>query len=105
MEVYEIMYIRCLNSTSIIFPFSTKYAYKTNDKIHITVSGVPKKGANALKTLNDFRDEFIFKYEDTNKNLLFYVENQEPMDVVDYLGLEYRITDKSGCCILPNSYT
>jgi len=82
-----------------------KYAYKTSDEIHITVSGVPKKGSKALNNLNDFRDNFKFKYEDTGKNLLFYVENQEPIEIEDYLGLKYTVTDKSGCCILPNSYT
>ena len=81
-----------------------KYAYKINDKIHITVAGVPKQGASALKTLDDFRDDFIFKYEDTSKNLLMYTENQEPLIVTDYLGNTYKITDKTGCCILPNSY-
>lgn len=81
-----------------------KYAYKIDDKIHITLAGVPKKGANALKKLDDFRDNFIFRYEDTEKNLLMYVDNQESIEVEDYLGLRYNITDKSGCCILPNTY-
>ena len=81
-----------------------KYAYKNDDKIHITVAGVPKKGASALKSLDDFRDNFIFSYNDTEKNLLMYTENQESIEVEDYLGLSYNITDKSGCCVLPNSY-
>ena len=82
-----------------------KYAYKIDDKIHITVAGIPKIGAKALKDLNDFRDDFIFKYEDTEKNLLMYTEEQSPIIVKDYLGIEYEVKDKSGCCILPNSYT
>ena len=81
-----------------------KYAYKIDDKIHITVAGVPKSGAKALKKLDDFRDDFIFSYEDTNKNLVLYTEEQPPLEVVDYLGLKYLITDRSGCCILPNTY-
>ena len=33
-----------------------------------------------------------------------YSEEQSPLEVEDYLGLKYLITDKSGCCILPNTY-
>lgn len=75
------------------------------DKIKITVAGVPKKGSKGLKSLKDFKDGFIFRYEDTGKNLLFYVDNQDPHYVTDYLGNSYLVTDRSGCCILPNSYT
>ena len=82
-----------------------KYAYETNGEIHITVAGVPKKGAASLKNLDNFRDDFIFRFNDTEKNLLFYVEEQSPLNVEDYLGLTYKITDRSGCCLLPNSYT
>ena len=75
------------------------------DNIKITVAGVPKKGAKALKKLEDFKDGLIFRYEDTNKNLLFYVDNQNPFILRDYLGNELEVNDKSGCCLLPNSYT
>ena len=81
-----------------------KYAYKVEDKIKITVAGVPKKGSKALKDLNDFRDNFVFRYEDTDKNLLFYTENQPKFEFTDYLGFKTTVTDKSGCCLLPNTY-
>ena len=81
-----------------------KYAYEIDGKIHITVAGVPKSGAKALKSLDDFRDDFVFSYTDTNKNLVLYTEEQSPIEVEDYLGLKYLVTDKSGCCILPNTY-
>ena len=81
-----------------------KYAYEIDGKIYITVAGIPKRGASALKSLDDFRDDFIFNYSDTNKNLVLYTEEQSPLEVEDYLGLKYLITDKSGCCILPNTY-
>ena len=73
-------------------------------KIKITVAGVPKSGAKALKDLHDFKDDFVFEYKDTNKNLLFYVEDQQPVEVTDYLGNKYTITDKSGCCLVPTTY-
>lgn len=75
------------------------------EKIKITVAGVPKGGAKALKDLKDFKDGFIFRYKDTNKNLLFYVDNQDNYLLTDYNGEEYLVTDRSGCCLLPNSYT
>lgn len=72
--------------------------------LEITVAGVPKSGALGLKTLNDFRDNFIFEYKYTNKNLLMYCENQEKCCIIDYQGNEYIVEDKSGCCIVPTTY-
>ena len=92
------------NYEEFITQGAKKYAYKVDGKIHITVAGVPKSGAKALKSLDDFRDNFVFSYNDTNKNLVLYTEEQSPIEVEDYLGLKYLITDKSGCCILPNTY-
>lgn len=92
------------NYEEFITQGAKKYAYKIDGKIHITVAGVPKSGAKALKSLDDFRDNFIFNYKDTEKNLVLYTEEQSPIEVEDYLGLKYLITDKSGCCILPNTY-
>ena len=92
-----------------------KYAYKSDDfdkktseikeNIHITVAGVPKGGAKALKSLDDFRDDFLFTYEDAKKHLIAYNDFQEPIVFKDYLGNELYIEDKSGVCILPNTYT
>ena len=92
------------NYEEFITQGAKKYAYKIDNQIHITVAGIPKKGAKALKSLDDFRDDFVFNYEDTEKNLVMYTEEQSPVEVEDYLGLKYLITDKSGCCILPNTY-
>ena len=39
-----------------------KYAVKIDDKIKITVAGVPKSGGKALKSLNEFRDNFVFDF-------------------------------------------
>ena len=86
-----------------------KYAYKYIDKkgeekIGITVAGVPKSGAKALKNLNDFKDDFVFRYEDTNKNLLVYIDEEEEFDLTDYQGNITHVIDKSGCCLLPTTY-
>ena len=97
--------------TEFVTQGAKKYAVKEKNKktgeeeIKITVAGVPKRGAKALKDLKDFKDGFIFKFEDTNKNLLFYVDNQEEIELTDYLGNTRTVSDYSGCCLLPNSYT
>ena len=81
-----------------------KYAVEEEGEIKITVAGVPKSGAKALKRLEDFRDDFIFRFKDTNKNLIIYVDNQEPIKITDYQGNKYIVKDKSGCCLVPTTY-
>ena len=75
------------------------------DVLEITVSGVPKKGAKQLKSLEDFKDDLEFTYENTNKNVLFYCENQQPIELTDFQGNTVIVTDKSGCCLVPTTYT
>ena len=72
--------------------------------LEITVAGVPKSGALGLKSLNDFKDDFVFEFKYTNKNLLMYCENQEKNVIIDYEGNEYEVDDKSGCCLVPTTY-
>ena len=83
---------------------SKKYAYELDGKISITVAGVPKQGAKALKRLEDFKDDFVFRHEDTGKNMVIYTENQKEINLTDYLGKTCLVKDISGCCILPNTY-
>lgn len=63
-----------------------------------------KHGAIGLKSINDFKDNFVFDFKYTNKNLLMYCENQENCDIIDYKGNLYKVTDKSGCCLVPTTY-
>lgn len=72
--------------------------------LEITVAGVPKNGAKGLKNLAEFKDNFVFDFKYTNKNLLMYCENQENCNIIDYKGNSYTVTDKSGCCIVPTTY-
>ena len=84
--------------------------YNREDKdnfyeIHVTVSGVPKKGgAKCLKRIEDFRDDLIFDYENTNKKMLAYNDHQEPIEIIDYKGVKYKVTDRTGVCLLPTTY-
>lgn len=66
--------------------------------------GVPKNGALGLHNLNEFRDDFVFEFKYTNKNLVMYCENQSECTVVDYQGKSYKVTDKTGCSIVPTTY-
>ena len=82
-----------------------KYAYKLDNEIHITVAGVPKKGSTSMKSLSEFKDGLIFKYKDTNKNLSTYNDDQVPAVMEDYQGNIMIVKDRSGICLLPNTYT
>lgn len=82
-----------------------KYAYEIDGEIHVTVSGVPKAGgAKCLKSLDEFRDDFVFDFKHTNKLTLYYNDNQEAVSITDYLGNTYTVTDKSGVCMIPTTY-
>ena len=92
-----------------------KYAVKTKemdkdtgelfDVIKITVAGVPKKkGAKCLNSLEEFRDDLVFKSSITGKQTLIYLDEQQQNDLVDYQGNIYTNTDKTGCCLVPCSY-
>lgn len=72
--------------------------------LEITVAGVPKIGAKALKKLSDFKDNLVFDFKDTGKNLLMYNDNQESFMLKDYLGNKLEVTDKYGCCLVPTTY-
>ena len=72
--------------------------------LEITISGVPKYGAKAMKSLDDFRSDFVFKFEDTNKLTLIYSEEQQKIEMIDYLGNKNIVSDRSGCCLLPTTY-
>lgn len=81
-----------------------KYCVEIDGQIEITVSGVPKSGNKCLKRIEDFRDDLLFDYKYTNKQTIMYNDNQSPVDIVDYLGVKYKVYDKSGCCLLPTTY-
>lgn len=76
----------------------------TSDVIEITVAGVPKNGSKCLNNLNEFKDDLIFNHNVTNKNILMYIDNQDEFLLTDYLGNEYLVKDKTGCCVLPTTY-
>lgn len=73
--------------------------------VKITVSGVPKSGAKALKNdLNNFTDNLLFKYEDTGKNMLMYNDTQDDIIIKDFQGNIDKIIQRSGVAIVPATY-
>ena len=57
-----------------------------------------------MKSLDEFRDDLVFDFENTNKLTLFYNDNQESYTITDYLGNSCKVTDKSGICMIPTTY-
>ena len=98
-------YIKEISKEKVKKDMNIVKTYKNKcDILEITVAGVPKLGANALKSLSDFKDNFVFEYEYTQKNLLVYCEEQLPFELKDYKNVVYKVNDISGCCLLPNTY-
>lgn len=83
-----------------------KYAYrdKKYGEIHITIAGVPKQGAKALKSLEEFKDNFVFPFKYTNKNLLVYNDEMEEFELTDYKGKKKKVKDKFACVLIPTTY-
>ena len=90
--------------TKFISQGAKKYCVEQQGKLKITVAGVPKSGAKALKSIEDFKDDFEFKSSVTNKQTLIYLDEQTESTFIDYQGNEYLNTDKTGCCLIPCSY-
>lgn len=89
----------------IITQGAKKYAIKKSDgSIKITVSGVPKKGKQALKKLEDFQNDFVFEYKDTGKNIVLYNDDMKPTMLTDYQGNTELQNFKYGISILPTTY-
>lgn len=84
-----------------------KYAFihEGEKEIGITVSGVQKSGASALKNLKEFHDGFKFDYEHAGKKLLTYNDSQNPFTVTDCQGHKTVIDQRYGINLMPTEYT
>ena len=63
-----------------------------------------KVGARGLKSLKEFKDNFVFQNKYTNKNLLIYNDEMEEFEIKDYKGKKYKSKEKYGCCLVPTTY-
>ena len=69
------------------------------------MAGVPKGGSKCIKNIEDFNDGLYFPSSITKKQSIVYIDDQEEVELTDYLGITMTIKDKSGCCLIPCSYT
>lgn len=72
--------------------------------LEITVAGVPKTGSKALKNLDEFKDDFVFDFKYTNKNLLMYNDDMKNFNLKDYEGNKVEVKEKYGCALIPTTY-
>ena len=77
-----------------------KYVYTDSDGLHITIAGVSKKdGAKELKSIDNFKDGFIFK----NAGGLESLYNDNVDIVLDVGGQKIRCRDN--LCLRESTYT
>lgn len=79
---------------------SKRYAGIKEGEIVITVAGVPKCGAKCLKSLDDFKEGFVFPGVETGKKMLTYIYKDiyiddfgnECADSIDMNPCDYRLS-------------
>ena len=81
-----------------------KYCYVDDKGLHITVSGVSKKGAAALKSIKDFKKGFVWDYKHSGKLAHFYNDEQEQATIIDADGNEYENKYLHGVILQPTTY-
>lgn len=83
-----------------------RYCYQTRDgKLHTVISGVGKKGAEALKgDIEKFTDDLIFDYGSAGKLISCYNDDQTRACIVDYTGKLFISNQKHGVALQPTTY-
>ena len=85
-----------------------KYCYRSAEdgELHITVSGVSKKGVSALNDdIRNFRKDFKWGYSDSGKLMHTYIEDQDNITFTDVQGNVYTSHQKYSVVLQPTSYT
>ena len=89
-----------------VFLGTKKYAYRDKKGLHITCAGVAKSGVKALKDdIRNFHKGFVFDYHHSGKLTHIYLDNQEPIDFIDYKGKKQHSEMKYGVVLQPTTYT
>lgn len=82
-----------------------KYCAEYDDGLHLTVSGVRKNAVSALNgDITNFKKGLIFDYAAAQKNIHYYVDNQEAFTFIDVDGNEYTCNDEYGIVLAPTTY-
>ena len=84
-----------------------KYCFRDMEgELHITVSGVSKKGVVALNNdINNFKKDFKWGYSTSGKLMHTYIENQPDITFTDIDGNEYTSHQRHSVVLQPTSYT
>ena len=93
-----------------------KYCYRENGDLHLTVSGVSKRGVSALQDdINNFKKGFVWDYEASGKLTVFYHEltltnegvvdnTQKPFEFTDIDGNKYLCDYPYSVVLMPTTY-
>ena len=57
-----------------------------------------------MKSLEEFKDDFVFDFKYTNKKLLMYNDNMKPFKLKDYQGNVLEVKEKYGSSLIPTTY-
>lgn len=92
------------NYYDVKFLGAKRYAYRMSkdDKVHITVAGVPKKAGRALHSLKNFKDGLKIDLFNSHKNIIAYLDGNNP--IVTFPD-GYTVRNKFAANIRPTSYT
>lgn len=102
--------------TEFITLGAKKYCYREDGELHITVSGVSKKGVKALNDdIRNFKKGFVWDYFTSGKNTHFYREKhlvngeivddtQNDFDFEDVDGNIYHSTFRYSLVLMPTTY-
>ena len=80
-----------------------RYAYKETpeDRVHITIAGVPKVAGNMLKDVDELREGLKFDLFNSHKNLTTYLDGDNPRVIMPD---GYEVKNTCGINIRPTSY-
>lgn len=99
-KTYE--YFKTLGAKRYCYKHFDEDCKKESEKgIHITISGISKKAASAIKDIDkDFTIDKEFTYEETEKLIAYYNDHQEKVEFPD----GWLEKSKSGICLQPTTY-
>ncbi len=78
-----------------------KYCYSVDGKVHMTVSGVPKRKENTPESVSSFNDGITFPPRTCGKLISHYEDEQPTVTMPD----GYVMRDEYGICLQPTGYT
>lgn len=83
-----------------------KYCYvDTDNKLHMTVSGVRKSAVSQLHDIEDFKDGTVFDVEHAQKLIMTYVDDMPPIIWNKGQYDEFYSNYQYGICAQPTTYS